>query len=212
MSANAASTASVPSPSCSPDGAPWYSPPVWCSCSGSKFATLAADSAAASVATRVTYECAKCGFSILLISTIKPVSVSPAPTNVPGMNGPGGCAAVDAGNEQGCPGVDYCNCNNVYAIVSNSASRDCDYSTQPTTNNCPINTAAVDSAFASAVAAAAGSGAIPCCNVIDAGCACSEGSTPEQDEDGRCCIAPNTHLSTLCSAETTGCPITDPAS
>ena len=82
MSANAASTASVPSPSCSLDGAPWYSPPVWCSCSGSKFATLAADSAAASVATRVTYERAKCAFSILLVSTIKPVSVSPAPTNV----------------------------------------------------------------------------------------------------------------------------------
>ena len=34
MSANAGSTASVPSPSCSVDGAPWYSPTVWCSCSG----------------------------------------------------------------------------------------------------------------------------------------------------------------------------------
>ena len=60
---------------------------------------MPADLAAASVATRATYDRAKCAYSILPTSTIKPVSVSPAPTNVSGMSGLGGCAAVHAGDE-----------------------------------------------------------------------------------------------------------------
>lgn len=212
MSANAASTASVPSPSCSPDGAPWYSPSVWCSCSGMKFAAIAAATSAPLVAKRDGIDQADCAYSILPTSTISPVSVSSAPTNIPGQNGLNGCAAVDAGDEQGCPGVDYCNCNEVYvgflyATVSGSASRNCDYSVQPTANNCPVNTAALASASASASAAAGGFRATPCCNVVGAGCACSDGSTPEQNEEGRCCINVDSHGNSVCSASTTGCPV-----
>lgn len=60
---------------------------------------MPADLAAARVATRATYERAKCAYSILPTSTIKPVSDSPAPTSVSGMSGLGGCAAVHAGDE-----------------------------------------------------------------------------------------------------------------
>lgn len=162
MSVNATSTSSVPSPSCSPDGAPWFSPSVWCSCSGGKFAAIAAATSAAGVAKREGFDQAECAYSVLPTSTINPVSVSPAPTNVPGQNGLSGCAAVDAGDEQGCPGVNYCDCNGVYvgflsATVSGSASSNCDYTIQPTANNCPVNSAALASASASASAAAAGS-------------------------------------------------------
>lgn len=212
MSAGAASTASVQSPSCSPDGATWYSPSVWCSCSGKKFATIAAATSAAGVAKRENFDQAECAYSVLPTSTINPVSISAAPTNVPGQNGLSGCAAVDAGDEQGCPGVDYCNCNEVYvgflyATVSGSASRNCDYSVQPTVNDCPVNTAALASASASASAAAISSPATPCCNVVGSGCACSDGSTPEQDEDGRCCINVDSHGNSVCSSSTTGCSV-----
>lgn len=207
MSASAASTASVLSPSCSPDGAAWYSPSVWCSCSGKKFAALAAATSTAGVAKRENFDQAECAYSILPTSTVNPVSVSAAPTNVPGENGLSGCAAVDAGDEQGCPGVDYCNCNEVYvgflyATVSGSASRNCHYSVQPTVNDCPVNTAS-----ASAPASAASSPATPCCNVVGSGCACSDGSTPEQDDSGRCCINVDSHGNSVCSSSTTGCSV-----
>ena len=159
MSANAASTASSPSPSSSSDGAPWYGPSIWCSCSGMKFAAIAAATSATGAANR-----AECAYSVLPTSTINPISVSSAPTNIPGQNGLNGCAAVDAGDEQGCPGVDYCNCNEVYvdflyATVSGSASRNCDYSIQPTANNCPVNTAVLPASSSSS-----GTGCTsPCC-------------------------------------------------
>lgn len=208
MSVSAASTVSVNSPSCSPDGAPWYSPSVWCSCSGMKFAAIAAATSAAGVAKRENLDQAECAYTVLPTSTINPVSGSGAPTNVPGQNGLSGCAPVAAGDEQGCPGVDYCNCNEVYvgflyATVSGSASRNCDYSVQPTKNDCPVNTAALASASASASATAAS----PCCNVVGSGCACSDGTTPEQDEDGRCCINLDSHGNSACFSSTTGCTV-----
>ena len=155
LSASAASTASVPSLSCSIDGAPWYSPDKWCSCSGKKYATIATATSAPALYRREDFNQAECAYSILPTSTINPISVSSAPTNVPGMNGLSGCAAVAAGDEQGCPGVDYCNCNNVYvgflaATVNGSVSSNCDYSIQPTANDCPVNTAALASASATA--------------------------------------------------------------
>lgn len=212
MIASAASTASAKPPSCSSDGAPWYSPSVWCSCSGMKFATIAAATSAAGVAKRDNLDQAECAYSVLPTSTINPVSSGPAPTNVPGQNGLSGCAAVDAGDEQGCPGVDYCNCNEfyvgfLYATVSGSVLRDCDYSVQPTKNDCPVNTAALASASASASAAAGSSSAGPCCNVVGSGCACSDGSTPEQDEDGRCCMPLAGDNNAACFSSTTGCTV-----
>ncbi|KAL9129931.1 MAG: hypothetical protein Q9175_007154 [Cornicularia normoerica] len=177
-----------------------------------KFPAIAAATSAACLAKREGFDQAECACSVLPTSTVNPLSVSSAPTNVPGENGLSGCAAVDAGDGQGCPGVDYCNCNEVYvdflyATVSGSASRNCKYSVQPTANDCPKNTAALSSVSAATSAAAVGSRVTPCCNVVGTGCACSDGGTPEQDEDGRCCINVDSHGNTVCSASTTGCPI-----
>lgn len=65
--------------------------------------------------------------------TITPLSVSAAPSNIPGENGLPGCALVLEGDGQGCPSVDYCNCGGTYvgfltATFSGTASRNCDVS------------------------------------------------------------------------------------
>ena len=122
-------TKTTPAPDCMADGAPWYSPTSWCDCATSGtylvFPTLPPSSG-------VTGSSADCAYTSLDPSkTIKPVSVSAAPTNIPGMNGVPGCAAVIEGDGQGCPNVDYCNCGGTYvdfltATVSGTTSLNCD--------------------------------------------------------------------------------------
>ena len=122
-------TKTTPTPDCMADGAPWYSPTSWCDCAtsgtNSAFPTLPPSSG-------VTGSSANCAYTSLDPSkTIKPVSVSAAPTNIPGMNGVPGCAPVLQGDGQGCPNVDYCNCGGTYvdfltATVSGTMSRNCD--------------------------------------------------------------------------------------
>ena len=116
-------------PDCMADGAPWYSPTSWCDCATSgtnlAFPTLPPSSG-------TTGSSANCAYTYLDPSqTIKPVSVSAAPTNIPGMNGVPGCAYVMQGDGQGCPNVDYCNCGGTYVgflttTVSGTMSRNCD--------------------------------------------------------------------------------------
>lgn len=103
LRANAASTAGVPSPSYSIDGAPWYRPDRWCSCSGEKFATIATATAtsAPTLYKIAGFNQAEYAYSTLPASTVNPVSVRSAPTDVSSMNGFSGYAAVAAGDEQG---------------------------------------------------------------------------------------------------------------
>ena len=150
-----ASTASVASPDCMPDGAPWFSPTSWCDCGSATYAPLG-----------VTSSQANCAFSELPSSTINPVTTTAAPTNIPGQNGLPGCNYVLAGDEQGCAGVDYCDCGGTYtrlhtASISGTASYNCDYTLQPTANDCPINTASVASASLASVLSASSVAALP---------------------------------------------------
>ena len=122
-------TKTTPAPVCLADGAPWYSPTSWCDCAtsgtNSAFPTLPPSSDA-------TDSSANCAYTFLdPAQIIKPVSVRPAPTNIPGINGIPGCAIVLQGDGQGCPNVDYCNCGGTYvdfltATISGTTTRDCD--------------------------------------------------------------------------------------
>ena len=150
-----ASTTSVAPPDCMPDGAPWFSPTSWCDCGSATYAPLG-----------VTSSQANCAFSELPSSTINPVTTTAAPTNIPGQNGLPGCNYVLAGDEQGCPGVDYCDCGGTYtrlqtASVSGTASHNCDYTLQPTANDCPINTASIASVSLASVLSASSVAALP---------------------------------------------------
>lgn len=151
---------------------------------------MPADLAAASVATRATYDRAKCAYSILSTSTIKPVSVSPTPTNVPGVSdwvaAPLWTQVTKGLSWSRLLQLQQCLCRFLVRYSQWFSIKKLRLLIQPTTNNCLNKNAAVDSVFASAVAAAAGSRVTTCCNVVDVGCACSDGSRPEQDEDGRC--------------------------
>ena len=71
---------------CMADGAPWYSPTSWCDWgSSSIYPILCAMSG-------ITSD--HCAYSTLPISKIKPTSTMAAPTNIPGLGGIPGCAAV----------------------------------------------------------------------------------------------------------------------
>lgn len=78
-----------PKPTCTNNGAAWFSPPTWCECAPFTppgpytYATLSASANATTV---------NCNYSVLPASTINPVTTTPAPTNIPGLNGIPGCA------------------------------------------------------------------------------------------------------------------------
>ncbi|KAL9099853.1 MAG: hypothetical protein Q9163_004701 [Psora crenata] len=147
-------TTTAPLPDCMADGAPWYSPTSWCDCGTGKYPTLPPVSS-------VTTSLANCNYTSLDTSeTINPISTSAAPTNIPGLGGIPGCNYVLQGDEQGCANVDYCNCGGTYVgllttIVSGTTSKNCDYTIQPTANDCPINTASVNAASTASVASVA---------------------------------------------------------
>ena len=120
------------------------------------------------------YASAICDFTDGVPSkTIEPITTTAPPTNIPGMNGLGQCRLMIANGVEsnGCPGVDYCDCNGVYVQPKPSTSvatpitsggnptttvvPNCNYITlQPTAQDCPINTAAVISASMAAAASA----------------------------------------------------------
>lgn len=122
-----ATTSSVPPPDCMADGAPWYSPTSWCDCGATaKYPTLPPVSGQTS---------ANCAYTQLPDSTINPISISAAPTNIPGVNGVPGCAAVVS-----VPGTSaYCNCGGTPAptLSTTNSYINCDYTIQPTSSYDP---------------------------------------------------------------------------
>ena len=79
----------TPEPTCTYDGVDWMEPPKWCECGPPftppgpyTYSTLSASANATTV---------NCNYSVLPASTIKPVTTSPAPTNIPGENGLSPC-------------------------------------------------------------------------------------------------------------------------
>lgn len=75
-------------PTCTYNGANWFAPPKWCECTGPSitsglYPTLSAPANATIV---------NCDYSTLPASTIKAVTTTPAPTNIPGENGIPACA------------------------------------------------------------------------------------------------------------------------
>ena len=186
--------ASTPLPDCMADGAPWYSPTSWCDCGASaKYPTLPPTSGMST---------ANCDYTALPSATINPVSVSAAPTNIPGENGLPGCNYILYPDGQGCPYANYCDCGGtnvglLTATVSGTASLNCDYTIQPTKNDCPTPTTTIVAPTSAAPTAAS----TPCCNIVGSGCQCSDGSTPAQDEDGRCCIATDNEGDENCATD-----------
>ena len=133
-----------PKPTCMLDGAPWMSPTSYCDCGpSSTYSTLPG------VPSSVTdISSALCAYTSLdPSSTITPISTSSAPTNIPGQGGVPGCAAVVWGPAHtDCPyasGINYCNCGGTLAppLPTSGSFINCDYTIQPTANNCPVNTA-----------------------------------------------------------------------
>ena len=118
----------TPVPTCVADGAPWYSPTSWCDCGASAtYPTLSASAGAKS---------ANCAYTSLPASQLTPHSTSAAPTNVPGIGGVPGCAAVVS-----VPGTSaYCNCGGTPAPTLKPTASDlmnCDYTIQPTSSYNP---------------------------------------------------------------------------
>lgn len=79
----------TPKPTCTYDGAYWMEPPKWCECGPPftppgpySYPTLSASANATTV---------NCNYSVLPASTIKPFTITPAPTNIPGENGLSPC-------------------------------------------------------------------------------------------------------------------------
>lgn len=123
-------------PHCIADGAPWMSPTSFCDCGRSAtYPTLP------SIRSATT---ANCDYTVLPASTIKPISTSSAPTNIPGKGGVPGCN-LELAADQGLPSgsSDFCNCGGVTASVlvttfSGTMSSNCDYSTVPPVGYNPV--------------------------------------------------------------------------
>ena len=156
--ASASSSASYtgPKPTCMSDGAPWMSPTAFCDCGPSAtYPTL-------SLAGSVTDKDAICSYTSLDPSkTIQPITTTSPPTNIPGVGGVPGCAAVVWGPDHlDCPyasGINYCNCGGTFAppLSTTGSFINCDYTTQPSSQNCPVNTAYSQSLVSASEAAAA---------------------------------------------------------
>ncbi len=123
------STSSAPVPKCSPDGAPWMSPASFCNCGKDvTYPTISPISGASTP---------NCAYTVLPLSTIKPVTTTSPPMNIPGKGGIPGCnlgLAHDLSLPSGSS--DFCNCGGVTASilitsVSGSTSSSCAYSTVP---------------------------------------------------------------------------------
>ncbi|MCJ1452941.1 hypothetical protein MMC28_003286 [Mycoblastus sanguinarius] len=99
-------------------------------------------------------------------SIITPKTTASPPTNIPGQGGVPGCAAMVWGPAHlDCPyasGINYCDCGGTFAapLPTTGSFINCDYTTQPASNQCPVNTAysqSLASASSSSSAAAASS-------------------------------------------------------
>ena len=187
MSAPPSATFTGPTPTCLADGAPWFSPTSWCDCGAS------ATYAAMSVSTGITGDAsssAMCAYTSLPTSTIQPISTTAAPTNIPGKGGLPGCAAVVWGPaHMDCPyasGINYCNCGGTFAppLTTSGVSAstiNCDYTLQPTANNCPVNTAysaSLSSAAAASDASVAAAASSSAAAVASASSALAASATP----------------------------------
>ncbi|KAL9130925.1 MAG: hypothetical protein Q9217_001028, partial [Psora testacea] len=123
------SASSTPPPDCMADGAPWMSPTSYCNCGPSAtYETISPTDGASS---------ANCAYTTLPSSTIKPVTTSSIPTNIPGVGGVPGCRYALAANE-GLPegSKNFCNCGGVTAsllttTISGTSTRNCAYKTVP---------------------------------------------------------------------------------
>lgn len=147
-----------PKPTCTSDGAPWISPTAYCDCdSGTHYPTLSVPS------TISDYSSAVCAYTSLPSETINPITTSAPPTNIPGQGGLPACAANTWAPGAECPyasGIGFCDCGGTLAspLPTSGVHINCDYTLQPTANNCPVNTAySLSLASASAASASAAS-------------------------------------------------------
>lgn len=131
-------------PRCMADGAPWMSPTSYCDCGPSAtYPTLPPISISGRTATTTA---ANCAYTVLPSSTIKPVSIANAPTNIPGVGGVPGCH-YELAADQGLPSgsLNFCNCGGIIAsllttTVSGTTSLNCNYSTVPPRGFNPVPT------------------------------------------------------------------------
>ena len=152
--ASTSSAAKVPKTTGMLDGAPWLDPTSFCDFGTATYPTV-------SVASTITDSAALCAYKSLNPSDqITPKTTSAIPTDIPGVGGLPGCAAVVWGpDHQDCPyGTDgWCNCDGTLVPplpATKTGIINCAITKQPTANNCPVNTA-----YSVSLAAAASSSA-----------------------------------------------------
>lgn len=141
-----------PRPTCTYDGAPWMSPTGWCECflSTSSSSLLTFPTLPPSTGLTTTTITPNCNYKILPAETINPITTTPAPTNIPGENGIPACAFVSYPDETACTLANYCNCDGIGVrfltlTVDGQTVTNCDYTIQPTVNDCPPPTTTLPS-------------------------------------------------------------------